>query len=147
MIEEVGRVVSVAQSSLVVETIKQSSCSSCSAQKGCGQSLLAKVGDGKRLQITVDNPEGLAVQPDDQVVLGVAESTFLSASLLIYLLPLVAMFGLAVTAQTAAYSEPFVILFALAGLLGGFIAARVISKRFADTCRFQPVLLRILSNG
>lgn len=145
MIEEVGRVISVNGDNLVVETIKQSSCSSCSAQKNCGQSLLAKIGDGRKLQIAVDNPEHLSVKPDDQVVLGVEESTFLSASVLIYLLPLVAMFVFAVMAQFAASSEPVIIVSALAGLLAGFLAARLISRRFSRNCRFQPVLLRVVT--
>ncbi|WP_315982680.1 SoxR reducing system RseC family protein [Aliamphritea spongicola] len=114
--------------------------------KSCGQSVLAKVGDGRKLQISVDNPDRLPVKPDDQVVLGVEESTFLSASLLIYLLPLVAMFVLAVFAQMAAYSEPVVILSALAGLLVGFLAVRLISRRFGRNCRFQPVLLRVVTH-
>ncbi len=108
--------------------------------------MLAKVGDGRKLQISVDNPDRLPVKPDDQVVLGVEESTFLSASLLIYLLPLVAMFVLAVFAQMAAYSEPVVILSALAGLLVGFLAVRLISRRFGRNCRFQPVLLRVVTH-
>ncbi|MBN3564585.1 SoxR reducing system RseC family protein [Aliamphritea spongicola] len=146
MIEETGRVISVSEDNLVVETVKQSSCSTCSSQKSCGQSVLAKVGDGRKLQISVDNPDRLPVKPDDQVVLGVEESTFLSASLLIYLLPLVAMFVLAVFAQMAAYSEPVVILSALAGLLVGFLAVRLISRRFGRNCRFQPVLLRVVTH-
>ncbi len=146
MIEEVGRVISVDDGSLVVETVKQSSCSTCSSQKNCGQSLLAKVGDGRRLQILVDNPDDLPVRPDDQVVLGVEESTFLSASLLIYLLPLAAMFVSAVSAQMAALSEPVIIVSALTGLLVGFLAVRLISRRFGKNCRFQPVLLRVVSH-
>ncbi|WP_271273334.1 SoxR reducing system RseC family protein [Aliamphritea hakodatensis] len=146
MIEETGRVISVNDDNLVVETVKQSSCSTCSSQKNCGQSLLAKVGDGRKLKISVDNPDNLPVKPDDQVVLGVEESTFLSASLLIYLLPLVAMFVLAVCAQMAAYSEPVVIFSALAGLLVGFLAVRLISRRFGRNCRFQPVLLRVVTH-
>ncbi len=146
MIEEVGRVISVEKDNLVVETVKQSSCSTCSSQKNCGQSLLAKVGDGRKLQIAVDNPDHLLVKLDDQVVLGVEESTFLSASLLIYLLPLAAMFVLAFIAQIAAFSEPVVIFSALAGLLVGFLAVRLISRRFGRNCRFQPVLLRVVTH-
>lgn len=144
MIEEVGRVVGVDGAAVWVETVKQSACSSCSAQKGCGQSLLAKIGDGKRFTLQVDNPSGLVVAANDQVVLGVGERSFLTASLLVYLVPLVAMFLAALTAQQQGGSEPMVILVAVLGLGGGFIGTRYLSRHLERTCRFKPVLLRVV---
>ena len=43
MIFETGTVVSKNQDSLMVETIQQTTCDSCSAQKGCGHTALAKL--------------------------------------------------------------------------------------------------------
>jgi sigma-E factor negative regulatory protein RseC len=40
---ELGSVVAIEKRSLWVETSRQTACGSCSAQKGCGTSLLAKL--------------------------------------------------------------------------------------------------------
>lgn len=145
MIEESGRVVRVSDDQVWVETVKQSACASCSAQKGCGQSLLAKIGDGRKLEIEVDNPDRLAVDIDDQVVLGVAERSFLTASLLVYLLPVLSMFFFAVIPQLAGYPEPWVIAAAALGLAAGFILTRKISGAMGRSCSYRPVLLRRVS--
>jgi sigma-E factor negative regulatory protein RseC len=142
MLEENGRVVRIDSESVWVETVKQSACSSCSAQKGCGQSLLAKVGDGKRMEIQVDNPQHLEVGVDDEVTLGVGERSFITASFLVYLLPLLVMFIFSVTGQVLGFSEPKVILSAALGLAGGFLLTRFISGLISRNCSYRPVLLR-----
>ncbi|GGK81515.1 SoxR reducing system RseC family protein [Amphritea balenae] len=145
MIEESGRVVRLESETVWVETIKQSACAGCSAQKGCGQSLLAKIGDGKRLEIQVDNPDQIAVSVDDQVLLGVGERSFLTASLLVYLLPVVAMFIAALMVQIAGFAEPLVIVAAVLGLIGGFLLTRIISNSMTAHCSYRPVLLQKLN--
>lgn len=142
MIEENGRVVRVGSDVVWVETIKQSACSSCSAQKGCGQSLLAKIGDGKRMEIQVDNPYQIEVLENDQVTLGVGERSFLTASFLVYLLPLIVMFIVAVSAELSGFAESTIILSSLCGLAGGFLLTRIISGRMSQNCSYRPVLLR-----
>ena len=142
MLEENGRVVRIESGTVWVETVKQSSCSSCSAQKGCGQSLLAKVGDGRRMEIQVDNPQHLDVAIDDDVTLGVGERSFITASFLVYMLPLLVMFIFAVVAQLAGFSEPKVILISVLGLAGGFLLTRFISGLISQNCSYRPVLLR-----
>ena len=142
MIEESGRVVRVDSESIWVETIKQSACSSCSVQKGRGQRLLATIGDGKRMEIQVDNPQHIEVLENDQVTVGVGERSFLTASFLVYLLPLIAMFIVSVSVQLSGFTEPFVILSALIGLAGGFLLTRIISGRISRNCSYRPVLLR-----
>jgi sigma-E factor negative regulatory protein RseC len=144
MIEETGTVVKIEQQALWIETVKQSACNSCSAQKGCGQSLLAKVGDGKRLLIQVDNPDKLKVAIDDQVVLGVGERSFLTASLTVYLLPILMMFIFALLPQLQGATEPVVIISALVGLGSGFLCSRALSLRLGRSCSYRPVLLRVI---
>lgn len=142
MLEENGRVVRLESGLVWVETIKQSACSSCSAQKGCGQRLLARIGDGKRMEIQVDNPQHLEVKVNDEVTLGVGERSFLTASFLVYLLPLLVMFIVAVVAQGYGLSEPEVIFSAALGLAGGFLLTRFISGRISRSYSYRPVLLR-----
>lgn len=142
MLEENGRVVRIESDTVWVEMIKQSACSSCSAQKGCGQSLLAKVGDGKRLEIQVDNPQHLEVVLNDEITLGVGERSFLTASLLVYLLPLAIMFSASAILQLSDFDEPQVILGAFLGLAAGFGLTRFVSGLLAQNCSYRPVLLR-----
>lgn len=144
MIEETGTIVKIEHQKIWIEMVKQSACTSCSAQKGCGQSLLAKIGDGKRLLIQAENPDQLAVSVDDRVVLGVEEKSFITASLIVYLLPIVSMFLLAVAFQLQGSSEPVVIAAAAVGLAAGFLLTRLLSNRLARSCSYRPVLLRII---
>jgi len=144
MIEETGTIVKIEHQKIWIEMVKQSACASCSAQKGCGQSLLAKIGDGKRLLIQAENPDQLAVSVDDRVVLGVEEKSFITASLIVYLLPIVSMFLLAVAFQLQGSSEPVVIAAAAVGLAAGFLLTRLLSNRLARSCSYRPVLLRII---
>ena len=53
MLTESGRVVAVNDSTVWVETIQQSTCGQCAARKGCGQSMLSKMYDGRRHHIEV----------------------------------------------------------------------------------------------
>ncbi len=144
MLEETGRIIEVNADGLWVETVRQSACTSCSVRKSCGQSLLASVGQGKRFVVKVDNPHALRVKADDQVVIGVSEGSFMKASLLLYALPLLLMGLLAIAADALALAEPLVILAAVMGLAAGFMLARALGGRLAQSCRYTPVLLKIV---
>jgi len=94
------------------------------------------------MEIQVDNPQHLDVAIDDDVTLGVGERSFITASFLVYMLPLLVMFIFAVVAQLAGFSEPKVILIAVLGLAGGFLLTRFISGLISQNCSYRPVLLR-----
>ena len=93
MLTEVGRVVAVEPESLWVETIRQSTCGTCAAQKGCGHGLMNRVTDGKRSYIRVLRGQ----QPvqhcdvDDQVLISIPEEVILKGSFIAYMFPLVCM--------------------------------------------------------
>ena len=144
MLEETGRVVDVDDDGVWVETIKQSACASCTARNGCGQKLLASVGQGKRSVICVDNPSHLHVAAEDNVVIGIGENAFMRISLLIYLLPLLALFLGAAIASTLGLSEPAVIGSGLAGLGIGLVIVRFISRTYMTSCKYHPVLLKVI---
>ncbi|MBF0470981.1 MAG: SoxR reducing system RseC family protein [Gammaproteobacteria bacterium] len=115
MIEQEGRVVSRSGEKVWVEAERHRSCSGCSA-KGCGTSALARVVGQKRLRIEVSDPLGVAV--GERVVVGVEEAGMLIGSLLIYLLPIVALIlGAVVVEKLFAVGE----LAAVAGGVGGFL--------------------------
>lgn len=144
MLEESGRVVDVDSDGVWVETIKMSACGSCSARSGCGQSLLASVGQGKRSVICVDNPNRLHVAADDNVVIGIGENAFMRISLLLYLFPLLALFAGAAIAGSLSLGEPVVIGCGLLGLTVGLVVVRYISRTHMTSCKYHPVLLKVV---
>lgn len=144
MLEESGRVVDIDADGVWVETVKMSACSSCSARNGCGQSLLASVGQGKRSVICVDNPDDIRVVPDDQVVIGIGEHAFMHMSLLLYLVPLVTLFFGALIATMLALGEPAVIGSGVVGLILGLLVVRFISRTYMTSCHYHPVLLKVI---
>lgn len=90
MIEETVQILDIEKDSLWVEGVQRSACQSCSAQSGCGQSLLAKFTlRPVRLQISLDGRDPQAFHVGQSVTIGIADHVVVRGSLLIYLLPLV----------------------------------------------------------
>ncbi len=86
MIEERGRVIGVETAAVRVQTLRQSTCSACSAKAGCGQGLLQQLGSttGRgEVRALSDFPLGVG----DEVVLGVREDLLLKCALMFYLFP------------------------------------------------------------
>lgn len=146
MIEEQGRVVALEAGAVWVETLRKSTCSSCSANAGCGQGLMDKLGVGRDRGL-VRALCDLQLQVGDPVVIGVREDLLVQGSLLVYLLPLLCLFVAASLAQGLGLAEPLVILCGLAGLGSGWLIVRWLSRRTADDPALQPVVLRALLVG
>lgn len=143
MLTEQAQVVAVEAEGVRVETVRRSACSSCQSKSVCGQKLLAEIGQGQRFEIVSSNPQGLALQPGDVVELGVEEASFLQASMMIYLLPLLGLILLSAVATSAGAAELVVVLAGMLGLLLGFVVVRGWSRRGRQQCRYQPQILRL----
>lgn len=146
MIEESGRVVALEAGAVWVETLRKSTCSSCSANAGCGQGLMDKLGVGRNRGL-VRALSDLQLQVGDSVVIGVHEDLLLRGAFLVYLLPLVSLFAAALVAQWLGLPEPLVILFGLAGLALAWWVIHLRSRRNADDPALQPVVVRALLVG
>ena len=143
MIEEQGRVVAVEPGAVWVETLRKSTCSSCSVKAGCGQGLLDQLGaSGRRGYVRALS--NLQLNVGDTVIIGVREDLLVRGSLLVYLLPLLGLFAAAVLAEQMGLSEPWVILSALFGFLFACCAVRWRSRLTAGDPALQPVVLRAL---
>lgn len=146
MIEEQGRVVAVEPGAVWVETLRKSTCSSCSVKAGCGQGLLDQLGaSGRRGYVRALSNLQLAV--GDGVIIGVREDLLVRGSLLVYLLPLFGLFSVAILAEQLGLSEPWVILSALFGFLFACCAVRWRSRFTAGDPALQPVVLRAMLAG
>ena len=151
MLVETGRVVAVEPGALWVETIRQSTCGSCAANKGCGHGLLNRIADGRTGYIRVlAGPAGTGdCAIDDQVRISIPEQVILRGSLVVYVLPLLCMLVGAAGADILwpAGSELAAIGGALAGLLLGFALVRWHAWRHRHDSALQPTLLEVLPGG
>ncbi len=146
MIEEQGRVVALEEGAVWVETLRKSTCSSCSANAGCGQGLMDKLGVGGARGL-VRALSDLQLRVGDSVVIGVSEDLLVRGALLVYLLPLLCLFAVALLAQSAGLPEPLVIASGLSGLVLGWLVVRWRSRRVAGDPKLQPIVLRAMLIG
>jgi len=139
MITETGRVVAIRGGKAWVQTIRASACESCSARSGCGQRVLASASGGRANQILVNNHLQACV--GDEVTVAIDESALLSASLLVYALPLLLMLLGAVLGQYWVPSQDAgAIAGAVAGLVAGFGSVGVIQSRTGRG--YEPRLIK-----
>lgn len=170
MIEEQAIVVKSEGKYIWVQTQRQSSCGHCSVKNGCGTQVLSKVLGNKATLVRCvnaihDNSENKTpvLKAGDMVMVGIQESTLLSGSLLIYLLPLVFMIlmgGLAVFISQFVWLEGkdlLSILFSVFGLFIGLSLSKAYlhksllqnSDSTFQNCnlnQFEPIVLKKLSS-
>ena len=142
MIHEKGRIVAIEPEGIWVETIQRSTCNSCRAEKGCGQSLMAKLsGHTSYLWVLLQGRDATQYQLGDEVEIGVPESVVVNGSLFAYMVPLLAMMLAAGAAQQQFAHEGITILSAFIGLIVGALVVRWRSHHSRFDSRLQPVLI------
>jgi len=147
VIVESGWVTKVEPGALWVETIQRSTCDSCSAQKGCGQRVLAQLaGHTAQLRVAVPAADRRIYCSGDRVEIGIAEHAVVASSLAVYLVPLLAalLLGGLVDSRLAdggVWATPLAVAAAAAGLWFGALWVRWRSAHWSDDRRFAPVLL------
>ena len=147
MLTETGRVVGIETDGIWVETIRRSTCGTCSAQKGCGHGLLNRISEGKRGYVRA-LPGDQSVEDykvDDQVLISIPEEVILRGSFIAYILPLLSMLtgAMAVSHFFAGQPDLLAVVGAAGGLALGFILVRWHGIYHRQDPEFQPVLLRI----
>jgi sigma-E factor negative regulatory protein RseC len=125
----------------------QSACSGCHTSDGCGTADLTKLWGSKPMRVRVVTDASL--RPGDEVWVGMAEGALVRGALLVYLLPLVLLFAGALLGQAAFASagEELVVLCGVLGLVLGLLAVRILSQRWQNDVRYQPVVLRPLATN
>ncbi len=143
MITETGRVVAVEDKWLWVEVIQQSMCQSCSAQKGCGQSLLNKLHGSKRnhVQIALGDFKKDDFSVGDTVSLGIQESVLLVGSVIVYLIPLSLMIAGMLLAGESFQGDGGAIVGAIIGFVLGAGFVRWHSATHSAKKHYLPKLL------
>ncbi|MCB1687303.1 MAG: SoxR reducing system RseC family protein [Halioglobus sp.] len=149
MLTESGRVVGLESDGLWVETIRRSTCGTCSAQKGCGHGLLNRIAEGKRGYIRVlpgEHPVS-HYKIDDQVLISIPEEVILRGSIIAYVLPLLTMLAGALMAVNwlPGSEDLLAVCGAAGGLVLGYALVRWHGIRHRRDPDFQPVLLRVIA--
>jgi sigma-E factor negative regulatory protein RseC len=127
MLEHTGTVIEVDENTALIETVRRSACGHCSSGDSCGTSVLAGLFNKRGNFVRVSNH--LHLQPGDQAVLGIAESTLLRAALWAYMVPLIVMIAFAMFASAAGFSDGYVFIASMAGLFNGLYLARLVRTR------------------
>ena len=151
MLTETGRVIALEADGLWVETIRRSTCGSCSVQKGCGHGLLNRIYDGKSGYIRV-LPGDQAIENysiDDQVLISIPEEIILRGSFIAYILPLMGMLSGAFAAVNwlPGNGDLPALLGAASGLALGFALVRWHGARHRHDPDFQPVLQSVVTSS
>jgi sigma-E factor negative regulatory protein RseC len=140
VIEATGRVVAAGEGAAVVEIPRRSSCSSCASSGGCGVSTLAKLFGAGMTQVEVIDSLGL--RAGDKVVVAIGDGALVQASMLAYLLPILAMAAAAALAARAGIGDMGSALAAAVGLTIGLLLAARITRASRLRAAFQPTLIR-----
>jgi sigma-E factor negative regulatory protein RseC len=148
MLVETGRVVAVESDGLWVETIRQSTCGSCAARKGCGHGLLNRYAEGRRGYIRVLPGDAGIVdcKVNDQVRISIPEEVILRGSLVVYVVPLLCMLAGAALGATsvAGGSDSLAALGAAAGFGLGFALVRWHAWHHRNDRALQPTFLEVV---
>jgi len=142
MIEELAVVVKTENHQVWVESRQSGACAGCGQKASCSALAIGNV-IGKKA-VAADSRISLRV--GDEVIVAVDEGLVLKASLLLYLLPLLAMFMGAGMAEwllaDAAHAELWTAGSALSGLLLSMWLINRCQKLFLMIHRARPVVLK-----
>lgn len=142
MILETGRIVAVEPDVLWVETIQRSTCNTCRAEQGCGQSMMAKLsGHTSYLRVLLQGRDASIYQLGDEIQIGVPEAVVANGSLFAYLTPLLGLLFFSGFAHWQFAHEPITILAAFVGLLAGGLVVRWRAHQTRNDSHLQPVLV------
>lgn len=140
MLTETGRVFSIESGALIIQVIQESTCGSCSAQKGCGQGVLTKyLGSSHFVRVGLTNRSSSEFNVGDEIELGIDEFAMLKAAFLVYLIPLI--FMILGTYLGSLFSEILSILGAVVGLLVGATYVRIASHKRINDPSYAPVVV------
>jgi sigma-E factor negative regulatory protein RseC len=137
-VEATATVVAIEDDLAVLETRRTNACSTCGAAGACGTSALGEVLGRKPNMLKI--PNNFDAVPGEQVIIGLPEGALVLASMAAYMIPLVAMIGLALVVLGLGFSESLAALAAIIGFAGGMWTAGRLTKKAGK--RFEPRFLR-----
>lgn len=146
MITENATVVEIEGDQTWIQTQRKSTCGQCSASKGCGTSVLAKVVGNKFSKMKAINK--IDAQVGDEVVVGLTEKSILKGAFMAYLSPLLYLFLFSFVGQFISNilqynnNEFLTIAFAIFGFYFGMRQLQRFSVLISKDENYQPVILK-----
>ena len=141
MITEPATVLRVSGDVVWVRCEAQQACRRCAEGRGCGGGLLGRL-LGDRLRTVRVTGGGIEVDIGDRVLIGLAETALVRASVAMYLVPLLAMLAGAIgLGQVGGAGEIWAVAGGAAGFFAGLVHARRFGDRHGSDSRYQPVVM------
>lgn len=140
---ELGKVVAIENDSVWVETSRQTACGSCSAQKGCGTSLLSKLFPNRQHYVRVlgQSAQLNEISIGDEITLEVSDGLIVKASLFMYLFPIVALLVGASVGDEYGRGDGFAVLGGIVGLALGLAVVKLYSWRGRNNPDLHPRII------
>ena len=135
MIEERGTVVAAAPGRARVRTERSGACDGCAARGACSH-----LGGGREAEVWALDPVGVA--EGDRVVIAVPESTVVRASVVVYLVPVLALVAGAALGSHLGPRYGFSADLAAAGLGLAAMGAALLASRLFARPGDQPRIVR-----
>lgn len=145
VIKETALVVSIEGDYAWVEAKAKSGCGSCEINQSCGTGLLSQLFGRRAFHHRIKNT--LNVEPGDTVVVTIPQGGLLLASLVIYSVPLIALFITAMLADSFSFPEWGIVLVGALGLGLGILVSRWLGKQLENSEKTQiSMLCKLESN-
>ncbi|MGM0690725.1 MAG: SoxR reducing system RseC family protein [Pseudomonadota bacterium] len=141
LVLEAAQVVAVESGGAWLESEGQSGCANCRDGRGCGVSVFQRLFRLPRHRLYLPTEERLSV--GDHVVIALSQRAVLTASLWLYLAPLVGLLGGALVVEALFAREWLTVVGAVAGLAGALGLVHGRQQRQARSGAFFPVLYEI----
>jgi sigma-E factor negative regulatory protein RseC len=140
MIEETATVVRLEQGSAWVSIKTRSACGHCGSSSDCGTAMVAQLFGEKENLLRLDN--SLDVEVGEQVVIGVPNTMLLKASILAYMLPLIALIVMVGMGRWMGLGDDFSTALGFIGLGLGLWVTNRITGGATGRKAYCPVMLR-----
>lgn len=129
---------------ITVRVDRKSACESCQMKAGCGQKLVNDNSQKKCIEFELNNE--VNAQVGDRVTLAIPESSFMQASIVMYVIPLILMIVGAVLAESYfSFSDGGALLLSIFGFILGLFIARKFARTRKDDPNFQPHIIAVES--
>ena len=127
MVEEIATVVETAPGGVWLTTTPSGTCNACQVSSDCGTGIVTKALTPRQQRFFL--PTELPLLAGEQVRIGVAEQSLLTAALWVYLVPLLFLIVAALSASLAMLPEGAVMLISFSAAAVGFYLAHCYSRR------------------
>jgi sigma-E factor negative regulatory protein RseC len=142
MLKETGKVAAIDSDALWIEAIQKSTCGSCVAQKGCGQTLMSRLGvKPVYIRVLLNGREADDYRVGQSIDIAIADDVVVKTALFTYFSPVICSLVFASVAYSLHGGELTTLLSAIVGLVTGMFAVRIYAKRHHDDPRYQPVII------